>query len=64
MLVGGNTKNFRPANKSQEDINKFLQSTQFKLPTTENLFLKFEMEHCIAHHKHFLKLNLEELQQQ
>ena len=64
VLVGGSNKNFRPANKSKEEINSFLQSTQFNLPAGKQIFLEFKTENCIAHHEHLLKLTLDQLQQQ
>ena len=61
VLVG--SKNFRPANKSQEDINILFRSPQFHLPAGEKLYLEFEMEEFISHHENELKIRLDELQQ-
>ena len=63
VLVG--TKNyFRPANKSQEEINILFKSPQFRLPSGEKLYLEFEMEEFISFHEKELKNRLDELQQQ
>ena len=56
-------KNFRPANKSQDEINTYFKSPMFHLPTAEKLFLEFEMEEFISHHENELKKTLDELQQ-
>ena len=61
VLVG--SKNFRPANKSQEEISRLFQSPYFCLPAGEKLYLEFEMEEFISKHEEELKTHLDELQQ-
>ena len=62
VLVGG-TKLFRPYNKSQEEINKLFQSPHFLLPSTEKLYLEFEMEEFLSLHEKELQVTLDEMQQ-
>ena len=63
-VSGKNSINFRPANKSQEEINGFFHSPHFILPTSEKLHIEFEMESFITQHENQLKVTLDLLQQQ
>jgi hypothetical protein len=63
-IVVGKQKNFRPTNKSQEEISSLFHSPQFRLPTSEKLYVEYEMEEFLSTHEHELKVTLEELQHQ
>jgi hypothetical protein len=61
---GSNKLQFRPNNKTQEEINSFLNSPIFSLPSSEKLHIEFEMESFLSQHETQLKITLELQQQQ
>ena len=63
-VVVGKNKKFRPTNKSSEEINTLFESIQFQLPTSEKLYLEFEMEPFLSTQESNLKITLNELQHQ
>ena len=62
-VLGFNKKIFRPANKSQDELNTFFNSGHFQLPTGEKLYLEFEMEQYLNHYENELQIRLDELMQ-
>ena len=63
-ILVGNTKKFRPTNKSQEELNVLFHSVQFQLPASEKLYLEFEMEPFLSRQETNLRKVLDELQHQ
>ena len=62
-VLGFDKKIFRPANKSLEEIGTYFKSPFFALPTTEKLYIEFEMEQYLQQYEEELKIRLDELQQ-
>jgi hypothetical protein len=63
-VLGFHKKTFRPTNKSQDELNTLFNSSHFRLPTGEKLYLEFEMEEYLSYHENELQLKLDELIQQ
>jgi hypothetical protein len=60
-VLGYHKKSFRPANKSQDELNTLFNSPHFRLPASEKLFIEFEMEPYLNHYENELQIRLDEL---
>jgi hypothetical protein len=63
-VLGFHKKTFRPTNKSQDELNTLFNSSHFRLPTGEKLYLEFEMEEYLSYYENELQIKLDELIQQ